>query len=326
MRREGWHRALDVQMDTRKWCASPIGIELNARFFRLLVEKLESPVYKDVPSEVILQGARTTAHDMQILLHRADTCYITRDMMHVLVQAAHDLPDEACWDAHTLLTPRGFCLFEEPLYGEDRSGLTMVVSALLWDLAPINRPNTELEEAIHVFFFASMHDDHDAFNPEVRRLFAESDISVPPLHLSHWYPAVVGQPIWRPERNMPGSEITRETLKLFMAFQLLAQQSIGEPMRMRPDRASRKRFMRENPDEPERLITLITLRRKSVKKDDHEPEHIERTHRWIVRGHWRRQWYPKAKRHDWKYIYEHIKGPEDKPLRITERRVFNFRR
>jgi hypothetical protein len=74
------------------------------------------------------------------------------------------------------------------------------------------------------------------------------------------------------------------------------------------------------------MITLITLRRKSVKKDDEEPAKIEWSRRWVVRGHWRKQWYPKSQTHDYVYIHDFIKGPEDKPLVITERRVFNFRR
>lgn len=146
-----------------------------------------------------------------------------------------------------------------------------------------------------------------------------------PFALGHWYATLEGQKV--PRTGLPGSELITELLALFVAMNLVAQQRIGTPMVLDPDRATRRRMKRDFGDDgPERRITLITLRRKSVKKDDEEPKKVEWSRRWPVRGHWRRQWYPKLKRHDWVYIYEYIKGPEDKPLVITERRIFNFRR
>jgi hypothetical protein len=38
-----------------------------------------------------------------------------------------------------------------------------------------------------------------------------------------------------------------------------------------------------------------------------------------VRGHWRNQWYPSMQAHRPKYIPEHIKGPEDKPLIVHDK-------
>ena len=172
-----------------------------------------------------------------------------------------------------------------------------------------------------LYYFTDPTDFNDDFNEEFMRQLKGPP---PPLMIAHFYPVTVGDTL--PKVTITGSDIVVGILKLFVAMQMLAQQKIGAPIRLNPDRASRKRYARQHPDGPERIITLITLRRKSVKKDDEEPMKVEWSRRWIVRGHWRRQWYPSLKRHDWKYIYECIKGPEDKPLVITERRVFNFRR
>lgn len=324
---EGWHRALDLQMDLHKWCRSDYGARyLYAHFWDTLgPDSIEDITlgYDDRETS----AAELAAH-VAVTLWRGDTIYVTSDMLHLLLQAAHDLPAEAEFDSHVLITRFGFCLFEEPLEGVDRSGRAVRLHAISWENAPVRSPKydperQEIGEAIIVYFWVDPYDDADVFNPEFRAELQKRSISVPPLALLHWYPAKIGDRI--PEVSVMGSEIVVGTLKLFVAMNLLAQQSIGEPMKLRPKREARRRLQREYPKQPERMITLITLRRKSVKHDEPQ-EQIPWTRRWVVRGHWRRQWYPKTKRHDWKYIHEYIKGPEDKPLIIAERRVFNFRR
>ncbi len=42
-------------------------------------------------------------------------------------------------------------------------------------------------------------------------------------------------------------------------------------------------------------------------------------HRWMVRGHWRRQWYPSLRVHKPVWISEHESGPDGKPLRLNDR-------
>jgi hypothetical protein len=41
---------------------------------------------------------------------------------------------------------------------------------------------------------------------------------------------------------------------------------------------------------------------------------VEWSHRWIVRGHWRQQWYPSQQEHRVLWIPPYIKGPDDQPL------------
>ena len=211
------------------------------------------------------------------------------------------------------------------MIGLDRSGIQITFKAMLWEstFAKI-RGEDERREIVAVHFLNDPNDMDDEINQTLTAKRRDQGETIPPLDVVWFYPMFSGQPL-PPQKNEPGEEIVRTMLQMFISMQLLAQQRIGEPQKLLPPRAQRKRAIKWDMHN-QRFITLITLRRKSVKKDDHEPEKIERTHRWVVRGHWRRQWYPSLKRHDWKYIYEHIKGPEDKPLIVTERRVFNFRR
>jgi hypothetical protein len=102
----------------------------------------------------------------------------------------------------------------------------------------------------------------------------------------------------------------------------LAQQVITTPVRAaRPARREAARFGSRYADN----ITVIKLRRDScdiVGEPDWEGEGRLK-HRFVVRGHWRNQWYPSIKTHRQIWINPFIKGPEDGELVLTDR-VFEF--
>jgi hypothetical protein len=327
--RGGWHRALDVQLDTHKWGQTDRGASYNYSFMLsmfsdsadLIDEKELLPTYTEFCLEM--------EQHFQITLWRGDTIYITADMLHVIMQAAEDLPEELEFDPKTLMSQYGFALFEEAILGKDANGETLSVTGIAWECNPV-RPEFDIEGiepgdlkmASIIYFLTDPHDLRDDVNERFKHQLGRANMPLPPLTLSHVFPLLEGQ--GAPDGSLPGMGLVTDIVKLFLAMQILSRQTIGEPQRFRPDRAQRRRIQREYPEQPERLITLITLRRKSAKHNE-EPQKIEWSRRWIVRGHWRKQYYPKTKTYDWKYIYEYVKGPEDKPL-VTGRRVFDFRR
>lgn len=67
-------------------------------------------------------------------------------------------------------------------------------------------------------------------------------------------------------------------------------------------------------------VRIIHLRRLLEHHDapGSEPASREYTCRWLVRGHWRSQWFPKRQVHRPVWIAPHIKGPDDKPFRATD--------
>lgn len=65
-------------------------------------------------------------------------------------------------------------------------------------------------------------------------------------------------------------------------------------------------------------VSIIHLRRRAQGPESGDRE-FEYSHRWTVRGHWRRQWYASEGRHKSIYIAPHIKGPENAPFLIRER-------
>jgi hypothetical protein len=89
------------------------------------------------------------------------------------------------------------------------------------------------------------------------------------------------------------------------------------------ERHARKRVEREGLlHEP--LVRVIELRRREgiEQREDHEAVDVAWSHRWIVRGHWRQQFYPSKHTNQPIWITPYVKGPEDKPLKPPRATVF----
>jgi hypothetical protein len=67
-------------------------------------------------------------------------------------------------------------------------------------------------------------------------------------------------------------------------------------------------------------VTILRLRRH-VRAVVEAGQARDWSCQWIVRGHWRNQWYPSLEEHRQRYVAPYIKGPQDKPLRVTDRAV-----
>lgn len=87
----------------------------------------------------------------------------------------------------------------------------------------------------------------------------------------------------------------------------------------RPDRATRRRVSRWK-EEP--IVNVIRLRRVHKTNPNVEHEQQDWAFQWVVRGHWRHQWYPSTQSHQTIWIAPYAKGPEDKPLKIPRNQVF----
>ena len=92
---------------------------------------------------------------------------------------------------------------------------------------------------------------------------------------------------------------------------LLMQQPLARVDETVPDRAARKRLRRVGQESaPVRVIRLRRPERGEAGGSSDREYH----HQWIVRGHWRQQWYPSREVHRPVWIAPHVKGPEGAPL------------
>lgn len=119
-------------------------------------------------------------------------------------------------------------------------------------------------------------------------------------------------PNWKLSENGDGSIITAALL--FLRQHVMITNSA-------PAHRSVQRRMPD--DRPAPLIQIVRLRTaERVRQETAEHESPEWSCQWIVRGHWRQQWYPSKGRHQPKFVAPYIKGPEDKPLRTPKATVF----
>lgn len=112
------------------------------------------------------------------------------------------------------------------------------------------------------------------------------------------------------------------TARFAFSFLLFVRQRL---LRTRPapiDRAARRRVDRLAPGH-QPIVRVVELRRRVAEvRGDHGHEDIAWTCRWLVRGHWRRQWCPTIRAHKPIWITPYVKGPEDKPLKPARATVF----
>lgn len=79
-------------------------------------------------------------------------------------------------------------------------------------------------------------------------------------------------------------------------------------------RQARKRLAREIEEIP--LVQVVALRRREHQHHSEASEMPVEWHcQWIVRGHWRQQYFPASGEHRPIWINPHVKGPDDKPLK-----------
>jgi hypothetical protein len=187
---------------------------------------------------------------------------------------------------------------------------------------------------LHVSLYSSIHDEDD-FNSELRELIAQyprhplahQDLSM--CHAQSWafgdsYEEVLSG--LDKVRGLEGPEEVERTRlgaydfwrKLQSLFRLMGQK-ITTHTELRPPRGTRRRAKKMEWDE-DKNVTVIRLRRADPKREQQgDVQEVNWTHRWLVDAHWRNQWYPSIKAHRQIWIAPHIKGPEDKELRIKEK-------
>lgn len=82
----------------------------------------------------------------------------------------------------------------------------------------------------------------------------------------------------------------------------------------------RRQFQRANISEP--VVRTIRLRRSIKRNRGSQQGNIEYNYHWLVRPHWRNQYFPKTDSHKPVFVDAYVKGPEDKPFKPPKDYVF----
>lgn len=128
------------------------------------------------------------------------------------------------------------------------------------------------------------------------------------------------------ESRGPDAPVRNAALGTLIATWLLMGQPIvstnPEPL-PRQTRRGRERAGLRVPE-----VRVVRLRHAQRPRAEAEETASGRTYtkRWIVRGHWRNQWYASRQAHRPKYIPMHVKGPDGAELIITTETVYDWRK
>lgn len=114
--------------------------------------------------------------------------------------------------------------------------------------------------------------------------------------------------------------------KFLVSFLCFIQQKLCSRERIPLPRSTRRRAARWQVPSPD--INVITLRRRvyPVNRPEGAGLPVDWSCRWIVRGHWRDQFYPSRGLHIPIFIESYIKGPDGKPIKKPGIPIFNVAR
>ena len=250
-------------------------------------------------------------------LRQAELIWVAADMCRLWNVAEKSLPTDAVLDMEDLPSDFGFIVLEEPLDSIDSVRAEeerMRIRAFSWSMARV-----EGDFAVHLAFYM----DVDRF-PTLKPAGYRGNLVY--TGNSEWFfktrvddftnKAYANRELFPgggpPQRAMDSMTEDRRRLAtlLLLLRQPIVVDSVSKPLRQEARQAIRKKQIA--PD-----VRVLTLREKRYKKDESDEHHaVDWSHRWMVDGHWRWQWYPSQETHKRIWIFAYQKGPEDKPLII----------
>jgi len=261
-------------------------------------------------------------------LATAETVFVSKEMCAIIEKAARELPDVPLQEEN-LMWRRAFILFERPIVHErnfvEADGEGVATTSAIY-FTHESKTITLAEEfvegklsgekksgVIHVTMTDSAQIDI------LREVFGIST-SLIPFDYSAW---AYGKK-WKTTQDSGewGKSVYEglaQQRKLLLAVNLIAAQYIASVRQSRGPRQQRRRAERMGLVPEYGDITYVTLRRIRQRQGDGDGKSAGYSHRFIVRGFWRHQWYPSRGEHHLKWIDPYIKGDESLPLVIKDR-------
>lgn len=291
--------ALSRQLDALRWLQSPSGRALAVEMAKHDPRNMSVEDIGGVLARGIALG---------------DPFYCSDEVCGLIEFAARSL-DDWTYDQTMLLTENGFAYFRRPLKlpGTQQRDLTAISWSTIYELedgpkgAIVQLPPGHLPypRAMNAVF-------------HVREPFAEF-VPVTNIFLRFGQSANDAMAVANKYNEVTDRERWLTKFRLLGAFLLFIQQRVFVAQAERADRATRRQC---GEFRPEGIVRVVRLRK--AKNAGHTPndDPQEWTCRWMVRGHWRQQWYPTLKRHQPKWITPYVKGPEDMPLKQPRATVF----
>jgi hypothetical protein len=349
-----WEEALDARLDLYTFTQS----ERGRNYVKGWMRAETAPNDADGEAHLNMPTNDPMNERVADAAFTADTIWVDPDMQTLWEAAVPSFQPEAL-DATDLLTPSGFVYLSRPHKMLDVNERVTSARAYAWRSGPIQfkygpegERDTVLMNGIVLFSFHRVGDADDYDDGRGNSIDVLGGESLPysainlragDLLLDHVYPWPFGVDSERRVKVRQVSEhvfvsdpqgdekamtntVTRSITignveQHVQCLWRLMQQTIATRTQHDPSKPVRKRAKRANVDA--RKITVIRLRRPtSAGSDEHRS--VEWSHRWLVGGHWRQQWYASIGAHRQIWISPYIKGPDDAPLDVRAARVFEL--
>lgn len=267
-------------------------------------------------------------------LREANTYLVAAEANPLIMAAAETLPWSIAVTPQLPPSGEGFLAFAEPYEISDWHGESMLIRAVSWSraassmvMANMSQWPDGVTDALIVTFWIAL-EDHPGSTPEDRQMFADAHRRLGTrLSIAQSVPLPVGLPLeeWPLFIDvMAGGapEGLTGPLSMIIATWMLMRRPVmsttrgSMPPRVRKEIRKRGRIKGE--------ISVINLRQRAPSGDrlpsEGEPIKREYHYRWTVKGHWRLGAVgPGRQDREWVYIFAHVKGPADKPLRQRPR-------
>lgn len=285
------------------------------------------------------------ADDMAFTLSTAEAYYLSQNMGRVAKVAAEQLPEDEPLLPTDFPDQNGFLVLDEAFGLIDVRGLPLMHQAVMWSMRGGD---------LITFWLTDRDDRRDGSNLMLRKDLGDERFMkfVPKLSLSHVEIMKFNQPpptearwsetldpdlamglhvayvekdnqsaiVWRGPNgealDLSGGPVHGPSRlgRFLLTVMRLSQQTIAAREPVEVSRGIRR--------QAERLrvphgITVIRLRRREGPYATGTG--VPLSYQQIVKGHWKRQWYPSLGVHQRIYIDPYLRGPEDTPISQTEK-------
>lgn len=301
--------ALDCQVDWASFWSSESGRSL----FRALAEAV-SKKREGKGEKYFRELVDYDVDELQLTLMPityGECYYWSPQMLEIVRSAAGSLPDSWALMKQHIPSVSGFFYFAKEI-NEHCKAMGWTALKQEGDAAALYVDNTSMPDfnAVSLTSFLT--------NPEFPRPIPARTTMHLGESIKDWKMAAVYEANrLNADVNDVGGHV--QSVRLFATMLTFLQQRILVPSRWSVGRATRRRIATYIREDEEPSVNVIRLRNILRRPQETEGEAVVWNCRWIVRGHWRDQWYSSLGRHQPLFIDPYVKGPEDKPLRNPSR-------
>lgn len=302
-----------------------------AQFFLDDVFKKKGVLFSDVDDREKKPNGERFCANLTRILGLSDSYFVSSEMATLCEFASQSLDETDQFARDLWPSDYGFLMFEKGLVRSDVQGRKLVIKAMAWGRSMTSNAsavgiNGRLAGTM-IVSFTDAYDERDEINQYLwTQRNAETMTKLGRLQVNHVYVVADGQRVGPAEfhpRDYPVYDAEDDTIngttandgRFLLAMLMMFSQTITEVVEADIDRPTARRAKRMGL--PPR-VTVVRLRRSKDYGRYEGETMVEWHHRWIVKGHWRNQPYGDGTvRRIW--IAPYIKGPENKPLKQSEK-------